>query len=115
MENEIEFDELFVELNEKDFESEQLYVREKEINNLYQDVLQVSSMMSDFNNLVLEQGENIKLIEESTQHTKTYAEKAHQELIKAEELQSSYYKKVYYLPIIVGTIVIGFFGLFRKN
>ena len=108
-------EDLFVELKDEDFESEQLYIREKQINSIYQDVLHISSMMTDLNTLVLDQGENIKLIEESTQHAKTESEKAHHELVKADELQSSYYKKIYYLPVIFGTIVVGFFGLFRKN
>jgi t-SNARE complex subunit (syntaxin) len=104
---------IFMELKEEEHDTEELLRREEQIKKIYKDVLEISTFMCDLNSLVQEQDQDIKHIEESIEYTKTQSEKAHEELVKAEEYQSSYYKKIYYIPILLGTIVVGLFGFMK--
>ena len=93
---------------------EELQQRADQIKELNKDVLAVRDMMVDLNSMVHHQQEHLDHLEQHVNHTKTTSEIAHQELIKAEEYQKSYYEKLAYMPLVIGASILVIVGILKR-
>ena len=93
---------------------EEVKERQLKINKLNNDVMQVCDMMQELNNMINEQQEDFDTLETNIDTTTCSVKIAHQDLIKAEAYQSSFYNNIIYLPIVIGSILVISFSVFKK-
>lgn len=78
-----------------------------ELLKLETDIRSLHEIFADLNNLVLLQGEELEILENNMYDTKTSVVKADQEILIAEQYQSS----TNYLGYVILTVVTGIAGL----
>lgn len=89
-------------------ENEELYDRERRMKKIEVDVVDINLIMSEISTLISEQGVKIESIEGNISNVADNVEEGHNELIKAENYQQKYRKKVLFillLCIIVAIII----------